>query len=227
MVFSGEREVSQEKYCGSFVINLLQVASTPFIWFILWCCHYLRPYDVSDKFTGEWWIGNYVEEKGRGVTQALRRPLPGECEECHDQFNVDRRYASSYLDVPLLFKQVYSVLIQRSRCCVLWHVTLCNSSYALFRPLVLVGLPVFLFPLYVKLFLYHAEEGSTCLRNLTLYSNLMENFDNFSAVRRLISEHYWTWQWPYCEAVYSTFSSKSFWILKEVNLLSDGNCLHF
>jgi hypothetical protein len=55
-----------------------------------------------------------VEKRGRGLTQALRRRLLGECEECHDQFNRDRPYTSPDSEAPLLFTQVYSVSIQRS-----------------------------------------------------------------------------------------------------------------
>jgi hypothetical protein len=75
----------------------------------------------------------------------------------------------------------------------LWYVTPCNSSFALFRPLVLVVLLVFLLLSYVRIFLYHAGGGSICLRNLTLYFSLIKDFDNFIAVpygRRFILEHH-------------------------------------
>jgi hypothetical protein len=55
-----------------------------------------------------------VEERGRGLTQAIRWRLPEECEENHDQFNRGRRYTSPDSEAPLLFTQGYSVLMQRS-----------------------------------------------------------------------------------------------------------------
>jgi len=73
-------------FCFQFTLGH---SYTVFLWFILRRFYYLRPYDVSDKFTGELRIGKDVEKRGRGLTHALRRCLPGECEEYHDQFNRD------------------------------------------------------------------------------------------------------------------------------------------